>query len=169
MSKHKPDTERYRTPLGIVTSLGPRHRRPKDGAMEWYQQGHVWRQGCLAWVRRWGWDGEWVLTGEQTERIRQPPQRILPELTVEERQAWADHVKFYDGESETDAARCLPGWGDTSIFHPPRVPGSRERMWDDRSREFNYNRPVKRAIAIVRMARRHAKGGSDADHNLSDT
>lgn len=118
-------------------------------------RGYVWRKGCMVFVERPVGDA-WYETGKVTARIRQPPRAILPDMSAEDRRAWAAFVLRYEHLPDRDLAGVLPGWDDVATFDPPRVPGGNyydDPLWpDDHPRR--WERPMTRALALAKMARR---------------
>lgn len=139
------------------------------------QYGYRWERGVMVWVERWKLPDEtgafawtdWTEKGRSDRRVRPPRRPVVPDLTDEEKDAWADLAwhyvirkddegRHFTGATTGDLAMLLPGWDDTQTFEPDRTPkGFNTPLWTQAFYDANGCRPARtRAYALAGMALR---------------
>lgn len=136
--------------------------RMSDGKWRRHQVGHRWDRGYLVTVERWdvadvgdtSWSS-WVEVGRSKERVRRPPQKVVPVLTREELDAWGAWAMSYvsrpGGVTLSFLASVMPGWDDVETFWPGRNPGdwNSEPIWTLDDPVYVLARTRARALAGV--------------------
>lgn len=165
MARKRDDFGCVRTEIGLVRVYYrnldidlSQEVEPGKYRVRWHEIGTLKKNRRICTAEKWDHDGEWKITRTGDTELH-APRSILPPMTAEERDAWADVVGEWAHLSVSDIAIRLPGWDDIYTFEPPRNPGRGPLPYRDRVPLWNPNEPYPapvrdRALALAKMGLR---------------